>query len=88
MNHPLYSPLTVWALLAVGTGLTYSLGEFGAPGTGLIVGVLALAVFKGRLVVLDFMELRQAPPLWRRVVMGWLLLVVTGIIFAYLKGTP
>lgn len=82
------SPLTVWALLVIATGLTFAAGEFGAPGRLLILGVLALALFKGSLVILDFMELRHAPALWRRGVMGWLLLVISGIVFAYLKGTP
>jgi hypothetical protein len=90
MNKPLssLSPLTVWTLLVMSTGLTFAAGEFGAPGRLLILGVLALALFKGSLVILDFMELRHAPALWRRGVIGWLLVVVCGIVFAYLKGTP
>ena len=59
--------------------------ESGATGRALIVGVLALAGVKGTLVALDFMELRHAPALWRRIVLGWLLLVGSGIVFAYLK---
>lgn len=83
------SPLTVWLVLVVATGMTFAAGEFsqfGSPGRPLIVGVLALAVLKGCLVILDFMELRHAPALWRRGVIGWLLLVVSGIVLAYLKG--
>lgn len=83
-----FSPLTVWTLLVMSTGLTFAAGEFGSPGRLLILGVLALALFKGSLVILDFMELRHAPALWRRGVMGWLLLVIGGIVFAYLKGAP
>jgi hypothetical protein len=82
------SPLAVWSVLVIATGMTFAAGEFGAPGRRLIVGVLALALLKGSLVILDFMELRHAPALWRRGVLGWLLLVVSGIIFAYLKGAP
>ncbi|HET6718539.1 MAG TPA: cytochrome C oxidase subunit IV family protein [Rhodocyclaceae bacterium] len=90
MNNPpsSLSPLAVWTLLVMATGLTFAAGEFGAPGRLLILGVLALALFKGSLVILDFMELRHAPALWRRGVLGWLLFVVAGIVFAYLKGTP
>ena len=38
--------------------------------------MLALALAKGRGVALDFMELREAPPLWRRLVLGWLVVVI------------
>jgi glycerol uptake facilitator-like aquaporin len=78
----------VWTVLVVATGLTYAAGEFGSPGRALIATVLLLACGKGALVILDFMELRHAPPLWRRVVLGWLFAVVAGILLAYLKGTP
>jgi uncharacterized membrane protein YgdD (TMEM256/DUF423 family) len=88
---PGFSPFAVWSVLVVATGLTFAAGEFTAhtiPGRGLMLGVLGLALFKGSLVILDFMELRHAPALWRRGVLGWLLLVVGGIVVAYLKGTP
>ena len=77
-----------WLVLLVATGITWWLGEVGAVGTGAILAMLVLAFIKGRLVILDFMELRHAPALWRHLVQGWLLLVVAGIVFAYLKGTP
>lgn len=82
-----FSPRAVWVLLVSATGLTFAAGEWMASGRLLIVGVLALALVKGSLVALDFMELRHAPALWRRIVLGWLLLVVSGIVFAYLKGS-
>ena len=87
---PRYSlaPQIVWLLLVIATGITFAAGEFGTPGRGLIIGVLALAFFKGRLVILDFMELRHGPSLWRRAVLGWLFLGICGIVFAYLKGMP
>ncbi|MCA0176886.1 MAG: cytochrome C oxidase subunit IV family protein [Proteobacteria bacterium] len=34
--------------------------------------VAALSIAKGALVALVFMGLAQAPPLWRRLVLGWL----------------
>lgn len=51
---------------------------------GLAIGAttLGIAWFKGRLVVLDFMELRHAPTIWRLMIEGWLLLV-TGLIFVF-----
>lgn len=87
-------PLTAWLVLVVATGATWLTGELGGGathghiGVAPIVFVLALAAVKGALVILDFMELRHAPALWRRVVTGWLLLVSACILLAYLKGTP
>lgn len=46
----------------------------GAAGTAL---VLALAILKGRTVVLDFLGLRDAPTVWRGLVVGWVVLVGT-----------
>ena len=72
---------TVFALLALATLASWWLGE-GAAGSGRHLGtaatlaVLALSAVKGALIALDYMELRQAPALWRRVVMGWLLVVL------------
>ena len=72
---------TIFALLALATLASWWLGE-GAAGSGWHLGtaatlaVLALSAVKGALIALDFMELRQAPALWRRVVMGWLLVVL------------
>ena len=72
---------TIFALLALATLASWWLGE-GAVGSGRHLGtaatlaVLALSAVKGALIALDYMELRQAPALWRRVVMGWLLVVL------------
>lgn len=91
-----WRPLTVWLVLIIATGATWLAGELsggadsphGHIGVAPIVFVLMLAAVKGMLVILDFMELRHAPALWRRVVAGWLLLVTAAILLAYLKGTP
>lgn len=49
---------------------------------GLAVGAttLAIAYLKGRLVVLDYMELRHAPLIWRGFFEAWLMLI-TGLLF-------
>lgn len=70
-------------VLLVATGITWYLGEVGAAGTAAIVAMLAIAFVKGRLVILDFMELRGAPLLWRIVLEGWLILVSSLILLAY-----
>ena len=72
-----------WLVLVIATGLTWYLGEVGAAGTWAIVAMLAIAFVKGRLVILDFMELRSAPRLWRLLLEGWLLLVGGLILLAY-----
>ena len=72
-----------WLVLLVATGITWQLGEAGAAGTLAIVAMLAIAFVKGRLVILDFMELRDAPLMWRLLLEGWLILVSGLILLAY-----
>lgn len=72
-----------WLVLLVATGITWYLGEVGAAGTSAIVTMLLIAFVKGRLVILDFMELRGAPRLWRFLLEGWMLLVSALILLAY-----
>lgn len=72
-----------WLILMVATGLTWYLGEVGAAGTVAIVAMLVIAFVKGRLVILDFMELREAPMMWRILLEGWLILVSSLILLAY-----
>jgi hypothetical protein len=45
--------------------------------------VLAFAAVKGRRIVLDYLDLRSAPALWRGLVTTWLLIVV---LFAWLAA--
>jgi hypothetical protein len=72
-----------WLILMIATGITWYLGEVGAAGTAAIVAMLAIAFVKGRLVILDFMELRSAPLMWRVLLEGWLILVSSLILLAY-----
>lgn len=72
-----------WLVLLAATGITWWLGETGAAGTAAIVAMLLIALVKGRLVILDFMELRHAPLLWRLLLEGWMLLVCALILLAY-----
>ena len=72
-----------WLILLIATGITWYLGEVGAAGTLAIVAMLVIAFIKGRLVILDFMELRNAPKLWRALLEGWLILVSSLILLAY-----
>lgn len=72
-----------WIVLMVATLITWYLGEVGAAGTASIVAMLIIAFIKGRLVILDFMELRNAPRMWRTLLEGWLILVASLILLAY-----
>ena len=72
-----------WLILLGATALTWYLGELGAAGTSAIIAMLLIAFVKGRLVILDFMELRRAPLLWRLLLEGWLVLVGGLILTAY-----
>jgi hypothetical protein len=72
---------TLFALLALATLASWWLGEGAAAsgqhlGTVATLAVLALSAVKGALIALDYMELRHAPALWRRAVMGWLVVVL------------
>lgn len=72
-----------WLVLLVAAGVTWWLGDVGAAGTGAILAMLAIVIVKGRLVILDFMELRGAPLMWRLLLEGWISLVGTLILLAY-----
>ena len=72
-----------WVALIIATVITWYLGEVGAAGTGAIIAMLLIAFIKGRLVILDFMELRNAPLMWRALLEGWLIFVSSMILLAY-----
>lgn len=79
----------IWIGLLLATGITYWLGETSQPGQlgmGPVFIMLTLVLVKGLWVINDFMELRHAPPLWRRLVTGWLVFVTGMITLAYAIG--
>lgn len=78
-----------WLLLLLATAITWWLGESGSLGNARPLAasiVLGLAFTKGVLVILDFMELRHAPVLWKRLIIGWLIFVLGMIALAYRTG--
>ena len=80
---------TIWFALLSATALTWLLGDSGytSPNTAWAVPLIfALAVIKGTGVILDFMELRHAPALWRWLLLGWLCLVCGGIVLLWAVG--
>lgn len=83
---PHASFVRTWLVLLCITAITYWVGEGGLAGQAAIVPVLLvviLALVKGLLVCLDFLELRHAPAMWRWLVMGWLVAVLSLIVLAY-----
>jgi hypothetical protein len=75
-----------WLLLVLATAVTFALRAKGFIGLGAAAATLAIAYLKGRLVVLDFMELRHAPWPWKGIVEGWLLAVSLLILAVYWFG--
>ena len=67
--------LTLLALLGL-TLATMALG--GATLIPVLVDgiVLAVAAIKGRRILLDYLDLRSAPALWRGLATAWLMLIV------------
>ena len=83
---PAISLTRAWLILLVVTAATYWVGESGMAGHGsmlLMLGLFALTFVKGLVVILDFLELRHAPALWRWLVLVWLALVLGAIVLAY-----
>jgi caa(3)-type oxidase subunit IV len=74
----------IWLALMLLTGATYSIGEAGLGGLGIMLTVLGIAVVKVQMVANYFMGLRRTRWLWRGIVLGWLLLVAGLITIAYL----
>lgn len=59
--------------------LAFATMAFAGADRGLLLAngaILAIAAVKGRRILLDYLDLRSAPPLWRGLVTAWLLLVV------------
>lgn len=76
-----------WLVLLAATGITWWLGESGAAaGTWAVATMLGLALIKDLLVIYDFMELRDAPAIWKAFLIGWLGFVLAMIALAYWLG--
>jgi hypothetical protein len=83
LRDPLFR---AWLLLLVATSATYGLRAEAFVGPAVGAGTLAIAYVKGRLIILDFMELRQAPLLWRGILEGWLFGVSVLVLAVYWLG--
>lgn len=75
MKSPARRITWIWVVLILATLLSWWLAErSGERHLGIVAScvMLGLSGLKGALIALDFMELRHAPPLWRRALLGWL----------------
>lgn len=72
----------VWLATLVATGIAWWVGEsgFGEAVRWAAAVVFALSLAKGVAIAMEFMELRGAPAVWRRFVVGWLLVVIVLIV--------
>lgn len=76
----------LWLLLLGLTFVTYAIGMLGLSGTTITVVLLVMAVLKGQMVADHFMGLSRVKPLWRTIVLLYLLLVCGLIGLAYTLG--
>jgi cytochrome c oxidase subunit IV len=76
----------IWLVLVALTLTTFSLGEAGLSGKGVMLTLLAITMIKSQLVANYFMGLRKTRLLWRAIMLGYFLIVGGLIALAYLKG--
>jgi len=80
---------TVWLFLMLATiATTWWLSKDGVSARVGTVAIFAIAAFKVRLVLLHFMELKQAPRPWRLIFEAWVLLATAAIVGIYLSTPP
>ncbi|MCW8840117.1 MAG: cytochrome C oxidase subunit IV family protein [Gammaproteobacteria bacterium] len=73
----------IWLLMMVLTFITWAVAQLGLSGQWLILGVLAIALVKGQLVVDHFMGLRRVRGFWRPLLTGYLLLLGAALAGAF-----
>ncbi|MFP5401006.1 MAG: cytochrome C oxidase subunit IV family protein [Gammaproteobacteria bacterium] len=80
------SSTILWVTLLLATLLTWSMGALGETGRWGVAALAVISFWKGAVIILDFMALRNAPLLWRAITMGWMIVVCAVIAIAYIKG--
>lgn len=76
----------IWLALVALTIMTFSLGEAGMSGKGVMLTLLAITMVKSQLVANYFMGLRRTKFLWRAIMLGYFAIVGGLIAVAYLIG--
>ena len=68
-----------WLLIILASFASYTLSQSNNVSPAIGVATVLLAYVKGRIVILDFMELRYAPWPWKAFVEAWLLAISIAI---------
>lgn len=76
----------IWLVLIVLTIMTFSFGEAGMSGKGVMLMLLIITMVKSQLVANYFMALRKTRLLWRAIMFGYFVIVGSLIALAYLIG--
>ncbi len=82
--NKLYNIHSLWLTMLLLTMTTYAIGKLGYSGVAVVSFLLITAAAKATFIIRDFMELRGVSLLWRVIMYGWLLVVITGIAIAYI----
>lgn len=72
-----------WLLLLAMTAVAVGLSQAGLSDNAILAPVLLTTLVKGRIVIDRFMALQGVTAPWRWIVLGWLLLVVGLIGYAF-----
>ncbi|WP_456407377.1 cytochrome C oxidase subunit IV family protein [Thiolapillus sp.] len=75
-----------WLLLMVLTLSGILMGEYARPGFWITVVIAGVTAVKGLLIIDQFMELKQASPVIRRIVIAFGFVVPVLMILTYLLG--
>jgi len=81
--------LLVWAALAGITLLAWWIGAHHGSGplrpqAAVALSAIAITIVKVRIIMREFMEVKHAPPLLKRITDAWLALFAVGMLAAYL----
>ncbi|RZI43788.1 hypothetical protein EGT07_08465 [Herbaspirillum sp. HC18] len=72
-----------WLILLALTGFSFHMADSGFAAGAVLVPVLLATLVKGRIVIDRFMGLQQAGAFWRWIVLGWLIVVLGMIAYAF-----
>jgi hypothetical protein len=84
-------PAVAWLILSAITLIYLAVdspdhGSARTPSTLITTAAIALALIKMRIIVGEFMEVRRAPTLLRRLTDAWLLLIAAALLGSYYLG--